>query len=129
VQTFPGQPQPFVPGQVARVPPGVQQDPDDDPVTDVAPDPDAPGVQRPRTPQPFLPPGGVRPAVNGQIVRPVPAPDLDNDVQPDPNLPVAPPPAAVPTNPFGVSLGSSRPGVISPVPQQPPPRPQVDPEP
>jgi hypothetical protein len=111
----PGQPQPFLPGQVAR-----QPDPDDDPAVDVsAPDDNAAqgGAQRPRTPRDFIPP---RNAVRA-------LPDLENDVQPEPPTPV--PPSAVPNNPFGVQLGSSRPGVISPVPQQPQQRPNVDPEP
>jgi|SoiMethySBSTD1v2_1073268.scaffolds.fasta_scaffold03286_15 hypothetical protein len=118
----PGQ-QPFVPPQIAR-----QPDPDDDPPADVAPDADAvQGVQggRPRAPRQFIPPNGGN--VNGAVVRPFPTPDFDNDVVPEPPAPAAP--STVPNNPFGVQLGSSRPGVISPVPQQPQQRPQVDPEP
>ena len=109
----PGQQQPFLPGQIAR-----QPDPDDDSPADATPD-EAPqgGAQRPRAPREFIPP---RNAVRA-------LPDLDNDVVAEPATPV--PPSAVPNNPFGVQLGSSRPGVISPVPQQPLQRPNVDPEP
>jgi hypothetical protein len=112
----PGQVQPFIPPQVAR-----QPDPDDDPPGDViSPDDDAPaGVQRPRTPRDFVPP---RNAVRA-------LPNLENDVVPEPEPPAPVMPSAVPNNPFGVQLGSSRPGVISPVPQQPQQRPNVDPEP
>ena len=117
----PGQPQPFIPG---RVTPGVQPDPDDDPVADVAPE-DGVGPARARTPRDFVPPN--RPGVAGPVVRPFPPPDLENDVQPEPIEPAPPP--SVPANPFGVSIGSSRPGVISPVPQPPQQRPSVDPEP
>lgn len=116
----PGGPQPFIPG-VARVPPGVQPDSDD---PDAADEPQ--GGVRPRTPRDFVPPNRPNPGVAGAIVRPFP-PDVDNDVQPEPPAPTQP--SSVPNNPFGVSVGSSRPGVISPVPQAPPPRPTVDPEP
>jgi hypothetical protein len=116
----PGQAQPFIPGQqVVRGQPG----PDDDTIVE-PPDPDDPPANAPaRVPRNFVPPN--RPA--GAIVRPFPAPDLENDVQPEP--PAPPPPSSVPANPFGVQLGSSRPGVISPVPQPAQQRPSVDPEP
>ena len=116
----PGQ-QPFVPPQVAR-----QPDPDDvDPPVGVAPDAEPVQGGRPRVPRQFVPPNGAN--VNGAVVRPFPTPDFDNDVVPETPPPAAP--SAVPNNPFGVQLGSSRPGVISPVPQQPQQRPQADPEP
>jgi hypothetical protein len=114
----PGQ-QPFIPPQIAR-----QPDPDDDSPADGGPEADAIQGGRPRPPRPFVPPNGAN--VNGAVVRPFPTPDVDNDV-PEPPAPAAP--SAVPNNPFGVQLGSSRPGVISPVPQQPQQRPQADPEP
>jgi hypothetical protein len=42
----------------------------------------------------------------------------------------APETTPAPTNPFGIQTGSSRPGTITPVPQQPQrPRTQPDPEP
>ena len=48
----------------------------------------------------------------------------------DDNPPQQPQTTTVPTNPFGVQTGSSRPGTITPVPQQPQrPRTQADPEP
>jgi hypothetical protein len=85
------------------------------------------------TPPPFTPPAAVQP--------PQPDPD-DNpvgDVPPDDDRRAPPgsrqPPAdqpqpqpAGPANPFGVQPGSSRPGVISPVPQQPPQRPRSQPD-
>jgi len=116
----PGQAQPFIPGQVVR-----QPGPDDDTIVE-PPDPDDPPPNvPPRAPRNFVPPN--RPA--GAVVRPFPAPDLENDVA-EPPQPVAPPtPSSVPANPFGVSVGSSRPGVITPVPQPAQQRPSVDPEP
>jgi hypothetical protein len=110
--------------RVTPVPQVVQPAPQDDPANDI---PDAadddrpvrPGVQRPRNPRDFVPP-----RVNGQ---PQPfEPDVDNDGPERREPAVAAPPA---NNPFGVPTGSSRPGVITPVPQQPQPRPQADPEP
>ena len=121
------QPQIFAPGQQGFVPPQVarQPDPDEDPPVDVAPDADGVQGPRPRGPREFVPPN--RGSVNGAVVRPFPVADLENDVVPEPPAPAAP--SAVPNNPFGVQLGSSRPGVISPVPQQPQQRPNADPEP
>ena len=118
----PGAPTPFAQGSpVFRGQPG----PDDDTVVEPDDADDPPANVRPRTPREFVPPN--RP--NGPVVRPFPAPDLENDVVPEP--PVVPPaaPSSVPANPFGVSLGSSRPGVITPVPQQPQQQRPVDPEP
>jgi hypothetical protein len=118
----PGQPQPFNPAaQVMRGQPG----PEDDDTIVEPPDPDdPPDAVRPRAPRNFVPPNRA-----GAVVRPFPAPDLENDVQPEPPAPVPVATPSVPANPFGVSLGSSRPGVITPVPQQPQQRPTVDPEP
>jgi hypothetical protein len=82
------------------------------------PDEERPANARPRTPL-------VPPTVNGRPMPPQPfEPDRD-DEQPRP-----PGSTTVPNNPFGVGPGSSRPGVITPTPQQPrngPPQP--DPEP
>jgi hypothetical protein len=87
-------------------------DPDDNPVSDVPPDDDQPprGVRPPNLPgRPTVPPQPFQPG------------DDDRPGQPQP---------ATPANPFGVQPGSSRPGVITPAPQQPQrPRPQPDPEP
>lgn len=119
---IPGQQQPFNPAaQVMRGQPG----PEDDDTIVEPPDPDdPPDAVRPRVPRNFVPPNRA-----GAAVRPFPAPDLENDVQPEPPVPAPVVAPTVPANPFGVSLGSSRPGVITPVPQQPQQRPTVDPEP
>ncbi len=99
-------------------------DPDDfeeDPPGDIAPpEPDDGRRLNPRIRVPFVPP-----TLDG---RPMP-PQV---FQPDPDdLPDDSGPVVVPNNPFGVPPGSSRPGVVTPVPEQDrratPPQP--DPEP
>jgi hypothetical protein len=99
----------------------VQPDPDDpeeNPPGDIAPG----GRRLPpnaRFPQPQQRPVNVEPS-------PEPfQPDPDDEPEPEPEDRPAP------TNPFGIAPGSSRPGVITPVPQAPPQnqRPQGDPEP
>lgn len=95
-----------------------RDEPEENPPGDVAP-----GEERqinPRVRVPFAPPN-----VNGRPMPPQP-------FQPDPDdVPEDSEPEDVPDNPFGVPPGSSRPGVITPVPEQDqrdtPPQP--DPEP
>ena len=100
---------------------------EDDPPQDVAPEEeDVPVVQpvvRPRPQQrvfPGLIPGGQ--AQPFEIPQEVP-----EEVEPDP----APQPQVVPGNPFGLPAGAtSRPGVVTPVPQRPGQgTPRADPEP
>jgi hypothetical protein len=121
---------PFQPAPVARPQPQVFQefepeiqiDPaEENPPNDIPPG--EPDEQRPpntRTRTPFAPPN-----VNGRPMPPQP-------FQPDPEDPPSEPePQVVPNNPFGVPPGSSRPGVITPVPERDQERtpPQPDPEP
>lgn len=135
--------------QPVPVPQINQNDPEENPPTDVAPGqagprgPNGPGVRIRRFQQPqnggivagpaqprngaIVTGPGVTPAVIGPNGQPV-------QVQPDPDDEpgLEQPQDATPANPFGGSVsGSSRPGEITPVPQQPqrPPRPNGDPEP
>lgn len=108
-------PPPFAVVQPRQVQP--PPDPDDDPVSDEPPDDDAP---QPRRNQQFNPP--TRPGAP----QPSQVPDDDDDAAKQPTNTTAP------ANPFGIQSGSSRPGTISPVPQQPNqqgPRQIPDPEP
>ena len=82
--------------------PLIQPDPDDDPVSDVPPDDERPNRR--------VPPQLRLVAPNGQVVS---QPYVEEDPSPQPPSPQVPP------NPFGVQSGSSRPGVITPVPPQP----------
>jgi hypothetical protein len=112
-------PPPF--GAVQRFPqpqPQPQPDPDDDPVSDEPPD-DEPPPNR-GTIRVNAPPNGPRgPNQPPQRFEP------DDD-----DAPESEPAPTTPSNPFGVQPGSSRPGTITPVPQQPErPRSQPDPEP
>lgn len=118
-------------------------DPEENPPNDIppgqagAPRPNGPQAPAPRRRFNFrtVPPNGVvtgpgvvAPAVIGPNGQPV-------EVQPDPDDQPGPedrPENATPPNPFGGTVsGGSRPGEITPVPQQPqnPPRPNGDPEP
>jgi hypothetical protein len=101
-----------------------QPDPDDNPVSDVPPDDDQPpnrGTIRTNAPVNVQ-----RGAPNQPAPTPTPPqPFVNQDDQPQPA-----PTTTVPANPFGIQTGSSRPGTITPVPQQPErPRTQPDPEP
>jgi hypothetical protein len=111
VSARPAVPPPFAAPQ--RFPqPQPQPDPDDDPVSDVPPDDDRPQNR-----------GNVRRGGPNQG-QPEPEEPQDDD------QPEQPEPSTAPTNPFGIQTGSSRPGTITPVPQQPErPRSQPDPEP
>jgi hypothetical protein len=122
----PGAPGGFNPGrpvvpQPVR-PPVIMPEPDleEDPPQDVAPpDDDAPVVNPLIRPRLQFPGTGPQP-----IVDPDPA---DDQVEPDDQ-----PTSIVPANPFGIPAGStSRPGVVTPVPQQQPQQrtPRADPEP
>lgn len=93
-------PPPFI----QRPQPIVQPDPDDDPVSDVPPEDERPNRRVPAQIRLVAPDGRV-----------LSQPAVDDDA-PEPATPQVPP------NPFGVLGGSSRPGVISPVPPpaQPP---------
>ena len=94
-------------------------DPEENPPNDAPPE--EPAEDRPVNPRrvPFL-----NPNVNGRPLPPQPfQPDPDDDVEP------AEEPEVAPGNPFGVLPGSSRPGTITPVPQQRDREPQPDPEP
>ena len=98
-----------------------QDDPEENPPNDIAPNEDGP-IQRGR---PFqrgrVPPPGV---VQAQPFPPLTQPDPDDQPQDQPAT-------AQPTTPFGAVPGLARPGMVSPVPQQPRPntRPNGDPEP
>jgi hypothetical protein len=100
-----------------------QPDPDDDPVSDTPPNDDPPnrGTIRMNVP-PNVPIRGNQP---NQPASPQPIrPEDVNQQEPQPETTPAP------ANPFGIQTGSSRPGTITPVPQQPQrPRTQADPEP
>jgi hypothetical protein len=93
-----------------------QDDPERNLPGDVEPQEDRPANPRRA---PFVPP-----TINGRPMPPQP-------FQPDPDDAEEQPPATTPNNPFGVGPGSSRPGVITPAPQQqrPPRNGQPDPEP
>ena len=95
-------------------------DPEENPPDDIAPEePENDQPLNPRVRMPFVPPN-----ITG---RPMPAqpfqPDPDVDAEPEDQ------PTAAPGNPFGVPPGSSRPGTVTPVPQQRERQPQPDPEP
>ena len=83
--------------------PVIQPDPDDDPVSDVPPDDERPNRR--------VPPQLRMVAPDGRVVA---QPYVEDDQDPQPAQG-----PQVPANPFGVQSGSSRPGVISPVPPQP----------
>jgi hypothetical protein len=102
----------------AALPPDLPGD-EDEPAADVPPEEDINEAQPPeRGLQRFGPGGTPRPFVPGTPVAP-------NDDTAAP----AQPPTTTPTNPFG-TFGSTQPGTITPVPQQPQQRPRnVDPEP
>jgi hypothetical protein len=116
-------PRPFFGGAQPAFQPQIDpDDPEENPPNDIAPEPgESPVGPRGR---PFqrgrVPPPGV---VQAQPFPPLTQPDPDDQPQEGP--------ATTPTNPFGVIPGSSRPGVVTPVPQQPRPnqRPNGDPEP
>jgi len=94
--------------------PVIQPDPDDDPVSDVPPDDERPNRR--------VPPQIRMVAPDGRVVA---QPYVEDDQDPQPAQG-----PQVPANPFGVQSGSSRPGVISPVPPQPQQAPNArDPEP
>jgi hypothetical protein len=91
-----------------------QIDSDDNPTSDVPPDDErpvrVPGLAIPRAGQNQAPPQPFQPQ--------------------DDDTPQQAPTTTAPANPFGIVTGSSRPGTITPVPQQPTPqRPQRDQEP
>jgi hypothetical protein len=120
----PPMPQPVMPQPpVAPTP----EELEDDPPGDVPPEEEeAPVVQpqlRPRPQQRVFP--GLIPGGQAQPFE-VP-PDIQQETDPDP----APQPQALPGNPFGLPAGAtSRPGVVTPVPQGPQQRtPRADPEP
>jgi hypothetical protein len=117
----------FAPPPIARPVPEFEpeflfdpDDPEENPPGDAAqPEPEN-RQQNPRVRVPFAPPN-----VNGRPLPPQP-------FQPDPDdLPEDSEPEEAPDNPFGVPPGSSRPGVITPVPEQEQRNtpPQPDPEP
>jgi len=121
----PPPPQPFpVAGQFPQVAP--PPDPDDDPAGDVPPEDDPEDREPPR---PGARPRVIPPRVNGQPQLPQPFEPEDRGDNGEGAPAAVQPPAANPGNPFGVPAGSSRPGVITPVPQQQPQRTQPDPEP
>jgi hypothetical protein len=93
----PATPPPFV----QQPQPIIQPDPDDDPVSDVPPEDERPTRRVP-------PPIRVV-APDGRVVS---QPFIDDEPAPQPT-------PQVPTNPFGVQTGSSRPGMITPAPPQP----------
>jgi hypothetical protein len=89
--------------------PFLQPDPDDDPVSDVPPNDDRAAPGR-RTGAPII-----RIGPNGQAVaQPPVTPDDD-----------APQPTQAPANPFGIQVGSPRPGMITPAPPAQPQRPNT----
>jgi hypothetical protein len=111
-------PRPVVAPPAFMAPPQVRAiDPDDDPVSDAPPDDDPPNRGRNGGPA-----TGPRQGPNQTAPQPFQVED-DQPQEPPTNT-------TAPTNPFGIRTGSSRPGTISPVPQQPQqPRSQPDPEP
>ena len=117
------QPVPFAPRPVQRVNPPA--DPDDEPASDLQPVDDQ-GAPRPGAPQRFFNRDG---RVDGAPQPPPVRNTTPNDDDDAP--PPAPSTAPTPNNPFGVNVGSSQPGVISPVPQPntQQPRSRPDPEP
>ena len=119
----PPMPQPIIP-QPPVVP--LPEELEENPPEDIAPEDDAPVVQpvvRPRPQQRVFP--GLIPGGQAQPFE-IP-PQEPEEVEPDP----APQPQATPGNPFGLPAGAtSRPGVVTPVPQGPQQRtPRADPEP
>jgi hypothetical protein len=84
------------------------------PVDDPDPEPDDSDVDEAvPAPRP-VPPRVIRPAVpQGAEREPV---IVDKDDEPADDMPAV---APTPGNPFGVPIGSGRPGVIAPTPQQP----------
>jgi hypothetical protein len=125
------------PGVRPRIPQPVMPQPpvmptpeelEDDPPQDIPPEEEeeAPLVQpvvRPRPQQRVFP--GLMP---GGQAQPFEIPDMqEEEIEPDP----APQPQVTPGNPFGLPAGAtSRPGVVTPVPQRPQPgTPRADPEP
>jgi hypothetical protein len=111
-------PPPF--GGAQRFP---QPDPDDNPVADVPPNDDGPPNRG--TIRLNVPPNQIQRGQPNQAAPPQPFQTTQDDNQ-------TPPPETTqaPANPFGIQTGSSRPGTITPVPQQPQrPRTQADPEP
>jgi hypothetical protein len=99
-----------------------QPDPDDNTVADGSFDDDQPPNR-----------GTIRMNVPVNIQRGNPnqtAPPQPFQATPDDNQTPQPQTTPAPTNPFGIQTGSSRPGTITPVPQQPQgPKKQPDPEP
>ena len=117
----------FTPPPVAAQPmpqPQIDIEPDEDEQFP-PPNPNAPQDAEDRPANPRVRPPLVPPNVAGRPMPPQPFqpdPADDSDEQPTPT--------PAPSNPFGVAPGSARPGVITPVPQQPRERvPQPDPEP
>lgn len=98
-----------------------QPDPDDNPIADLSPgdDPQNRGTIRVNVPV-NIPRGNPN-----QTAPPQPFQTTPDGTQQEPTTTTP-----APTNPFGIQTGSSRPGTITPVPQQPQrPRAQPDPEP
>jgi hypothetical protein len=103
----PNQPTAFRPPQIPQIPPVAfdPNDPEENPPGDIAPD----------EPQEDLP-------TRLRRVQRLPQnPNIPGTRQPEPDGPDDPdaedvPPAARPTNPFGVQPGSNRPGFVTPVP-------------
>jgi hypothetical protein len=113
---------PFVrPIQRVSPPPDADDDPDIPTLED-----NGAGPQRPGAPQRFFNRGQRQ---DGTPQRPPIRNTTPNDDDDTP--PPAPSTTPTPANPFGVNVGSSQPGVISPVPTPNPqqPRPRPDPEP
>jgi hypothetical protein len=122
------------PGQSPVFPAGGNNldDADDDSQAPFVPPP--PGAfPRGRAPNVNRPPPGALPPQNGAQpfqVAPQPVPQDDDDDDVDEDVPENGPPPPSPGNPFGVVPGGSRPGTITPVPQQQPrdPNPQQPPQ-
>jgi hypothetical protein len=110
-----GTPRPFAPAaRVQPQPPAIVG-----PADDLNPEPDGPGVDEnapaprpvpPRIIRPAIPPGGEREPVV-----------IESDDEPQQNVPAV---APTPGNPFGVPIGSGRPGVITPPSPPQPEQPQ-----
>ena len=117
-------PRPMMPQPPIQTPEEILED---DPPQDVPPEEEeAPVVQpvvRPRPQQRVFP--GLIPGGQAQPFE-IPQ-DIEEETEPDP----APQPQATPGNPFGLPAGAtSRPGIVTPVPQRPQPGvPRPDPEP
>jgi hypothetical protein len=116
----------FMPQQPQPMPQPVFEadDPEENPPDDVPP-PEADGPFQRGRPFRRIAPGASGPGT-------VQAQPFPPEIQPDPDVIEEPADAAPPaSNPFGIVPGSNRPGVITPVPQQPrgPGRPNGDPEP